>query len=568
VVKVDGKATIPNPYTRQLYRLLCNQQCQSLPWSSYWENLGLSIVFAASSVAWCAIGNGAAIAANSGTCQSQGKLVPAISLPIEQTNHLLCVATTRSPSGSEITQIVPNDKDSEVAALGQPVATPMPDVRLAEAPIPEPEMKQGDKRSEGAAGLLRIPTHVVEASHLLLPLKVMPPQAPANIEVVPTPEPESKPVGNGKIAEQSDSKPQLKVQQTQFSLPYPESQSELTVEKLDVPLSDGDSELGTLRVRELEVKQRQTDTNSGVDGDSELGKLRVRELEVQPRQTQANPELGILRVRNLEVEPLPTDSDLELGNLRIREQELQTQEQEVQSPRFQTTARLLAQVGYFQTNNIFSGIDPIDDSLFSSGLTLWAAPVLGPKTTLVTAIDGTLIRYLDQSEFNYNQLRFRAGIRQQLTPRMYSEIGWNNQQLFRAGVGDRFLNENSIRLAVQRRDPLNKKLRLDTLYEFRFSDANPETRSRIINSLSVSLSYLIKRNLQVGLDYQFSLSNFTQREREDQYHRLLGRLNYGLSPDSQVSVQGGLTSGGSSQPNIDFDNFFFSVTYTLELGKF
>ncbi len=321
-------------------------------------------------------------------------------------------------------------------------------------------------------------------------------------------------------------------------------------------------------MRELEVKQHQTNTHTGVDGDSELGKLRVRELEVQPRQTQADPELGILRVRNLEVEPLPTDSDLELGNLRIREQELQPQEQEVQSPRFQTTARLLAQLGYFQTNNIFSGIDPIDDSLFSSGLTLWAAPVLGPKTTLVTAIDGTLIRYLDQSEFNYNQLRFRAGIRQQLTPRMYSEIGWNNQQLFRAGVGDRFLNENSIRLAFQRRDRLNNKLRLDTLYEFRFSDANPETRSRIINSLSVSLSYLIKRNLQVGLDYQFSLSNFTQREREDQYHRLLGRLNYALSPDSQVSVQGGLTFGGSSQPNIDFDNFFFSVTYTIELGKF
>jgi hypothetical protein len=151
---------------------------------------------------------------------------------------------------------------------------------------------------------------------------------------------------------------------------------------------------------------------------------------------------------------------------------------------------------------------------------------------------------------------------------MYGEFGFNNQKLFRAESGDRFLNENSFRVALQRRDQLTKKLRLDTIYEFRLSDANPETRSRIINSLAVSLSYPLKRNLLVGLDYQFGLSNFTQRDREDQYHRLLGRLNYALSRDSQINLQAGLTFGGSSDPNIDFDNFFFSVTYTMELGKF
>jgi hypothetical protein len=111
-------------------------------------------------------------------------------------------------------------------------------------------------------------------------------------------------------------------------------------------------------------------------------------------------------------------------------------------------------------------------------------------------------------------------------------------------------------------------LRLDSFYEFRLSNANPDSRSRIVNSLAVSLSYYIQRNLQVGLDYQFALSDFTQREREDQYHRLLGRLTYALERDSQINVQAGLTLGSSSDPDIDFDNFFFSVTYTVELGKF
>lgn len=322
---------------------------------------------------------------------------------------------------------------------------------------------------------------------------------------------------------------------------FPKLQPAPAQEGLDAPQATADPELGILRLRELEVK----------DGNWELGILRLREIEVQ-------------------------DSDLELGTLRLRDLEMQPPNLGVQRPRFQPTAHLLARVSYFQTNNMFSGVDPVNGGLISSGLTLWAAPALGPKTNFVAVIDGNLIRYVDQSEFNYNQLRFRAGIRQRLTPRMYGEISWNNQQLFRAGVGDacgsrcalRFLNEHSIRLALYRRDRLTNRLRLDSLYEFRLSDANPDSRSRMINSLSLSLSYYIQRNLQVGLDYQFGLSNFTQRQREDQYHRLLGHLTYAVSRDSQISVQSGLSLGSSSDPNIDFDNFFFSVTYTIDLGKF
>lgn len=553
MAKING-TTIAEALTGQTYR--CNQQWQKL----LRLNWVLVSIVASSSAAWFTICN-TAIAANLGTYRSKG-IVSAILLPVEPPSKTRPISSEMAHvvfSDGELLTTTPHQTSNLdatwVAALNQPIPPPTESLTLL-------DKRHGNKHQE-----------TTEASQ---PLPAIMPSHTLAVEVVP-------PAGKPKLTKNlknsaHNEQPQLKLQPT-FPLPYPEYQTRLTINKLDALQSDDNSELGNLRVRKLKMQPDQVDTGSELgtlrvrelevtrqaQANSELGTLYLRQLEV-PNQAQANVELGVLRIRELEV-PLQTDSDLELGNLRIREQEVQLP-QKVALPRYQTTAHLLAQVGYFQTSNIFSGIDPVNDGLILSGLTLLVSPALGPKTALVTAIDGTLIRYVDQSEFNYNQLRFRAGIRQQLTSKVYGEIGWNNQQLFRAKVGDRFLNENSIRLAFQRRDRLSDKLRLNTLYEFRFSDANPESRSRIINSFLVSLSYYLKRNLQVGLDYQFALSNFTQRERQDQYHRILGRLNYGISRDSQVNVQGGLTLGNSSQSNIDFDNFFFSVTYTIELGKF
>jgi hypothetical protein len=161
---------------------------------------------------------------------------------------------------------------------------------------------------------------------------------------------------------------------------------------------------------------------------------------------------------------------------------------------------LLGRASYFHTNNLFSSdVDPIQDGLIFSGITLASAPIpLGPKTYLSGSIDGNIIRYINQSEFNYNQFRLNADLYHQLTQRMYGEIGWSNQQLFYArnssrygfAAGDRFLNENSFHLSLGRRDPLTPKLMLDSYYEFRASlPEAPQKRDRINNSLWVSLSY-------------------------------------------------------------------------------
>nr|WP_039737553.1 hypothetical protein [Hassalia byssoidea] len=244
--------------------------------------------------------------------------------------------------------------------------------------------------------------------------------------------------------------------------------------------------------------------------------------------------------------------------------------------KFKPIGSLRGYVGFFATNNIFSSeVDPIQDGLVFSGLTLASAPLaLGPKTYLSAGIDGNLIFYIDQSQFNYNQIRFYVSIYQQLSRRMYGELGWSNQQLFYAkdgdffSAGDRFLNENSLRLSLGRRDPLTQRLVLDSFYELRFNFADPDSRNRINNSLLLSLSYYWLRSLQVGLDYQFNLSDFTLRQREDQYHRLYTHLTYGISDSTNVSLQGGVSLGGSTDQNINFDGWFFSLNYNWELGKF
>lgn len=280
----------------------------------------------------------------------------------------------------------------------------------------------------------------------------------------------------------------------------------------------------------------------------------------QPPESESDRELGLrVRLRPLEQQPLPPT------------------EQSV--PKFKPIGYLLGRVGYFQTSNIFSSNDnPIDDGLIISGLTLASAYLpLGSKTYLNGSIDGNLIRYINQSEYNYNQVRFNLSIYQQFSQRMYGEVSYSNQQLFYANnshsldsfkAGDRFLNENSLLLSLGRRDPLTPKLTLDSFYELSVNFADPLSRDRIINSFWISLNYYLQKPLQVGIDYQASFSDFTQRDREDQFHRLFGHLNYRISNTTNMNVEAGVSLGSSTAENIDFDGWFFSINYNLQLGRF
>jgi hypothetical protein len=199
---------------------------------------------------------------------------------------------------------------------------------------------------------------------------------------------------------------------------------------------------------------------------------------------------------------------------------------------------------------------------------------LGTQTYLNGSIDGNLIRYVDQSTFSYNHVKFDLNVYQQLSPRMYGAIGWSNQQFFYANSsdrfrsGDRFLGENSLRLLLGRQDPVTPVLTLNSLYELKVNFAEPDSRSRIINYGLIGLNYNLQQSLRVGLNYQLNLSSFTQRERDDYYHRIFGQLSYQTSNSSNLNLQSGWTFGGSTDSNINFDGWFFSINYNWQLIQF
>jgi hypothetical protein len=358
--------------------------------------------------------------------------------------------------------------------------------------------------------------------------------------------------------------PLISVQIAQNPEPPPAPTPE-NVEKDPPPLESQPTDFPATSPEEVEQKLDTLEDERSI----RLGKL-LQLLEenkqFQQEQYSINNELGIIRALKVPEPPQPLEQK-------------QPPPIEKTEKKFKPVGYLLGRVGYFHTSNIFSSRNnPVDDGLIFSGLTLGAAPFkIAPKTYLNGSIDGNIIRYSDQSEFDYNQIRFNLGIYQQLTSKMYGEIGWNNQQLFYSrdskrfnfASGDKFLNENSFRLSVGRRDPLAPKLNLDSFYELRLSLTNPpEKRNRFINYVWLSLNYHLQQSLRVGIDYQFNLSNFLERSREDQYHRIAANLRYGISDLSSINLQSGFTLGGSTDRNIDFDGWFFSVNYSWDLGQF
>ncbi|MDY6902293.1 MAG: hypothetical protein SWZ49_30120 [Cyanobacteriota bacterium] len=349
--------------------------------------------------------------------------------------------------------------------------------------------------------------------------------------------------------------------------PPPEAPTPENVEKNPPPLENQPTDFPATSPEEIEKK---LDTLED-ERSKRLENLLQRLEENEQKQQTFNNELGTIIVQETPIAP-PEVPELK-----------QPPELEKPLAQFKPVGYLLARVGYFHTSNIFSSrSNAIDDGLIFSGLTLAAAPFkIAPKTYLNGSIDGNIIRYSKQSEFDYNQIRFNLGVYQQLTNKMYGEIGWNNQQLFYSknisdfgfASGDKFLNENSFRLSLGRRDNLAPKLNLDSFYELRLSLTNPpEKRNRVINYAWLSLNYYLQESLRVGLDYQFSLSNFLERsgkdQREDQYHRISANLKYNLSELSSINLQSGFTLGGSTDRNIDFDGWFFSVNYSWDIGQF
>jgi hypothetical protein len=311
-----------------------------------------------------------------------------------------------------------------------------------------------------------------------------------------------------------------------------------------------------------EAPQKTTVLEPIVAIDPDLGNLRLQESSDRP-VVPGNPSDPTSPF----VPSIPIGCDPELGCLRL------------QSPVTTATTApvmyLLPRLDIFRSSNILAGLDPVADSLIRPAVSLLVLPALGSSTYLNVSAEGALNQYFNLTQFNYSELKLKAGIFQRLSPSMSAEIGWTNQQffisndqLFGLSAGTRFLNDHSIRFELSRQDRLAKNLSLNSFYQFRISFADPSDRSRIINVVSLSLNYSLNPRLHIGLDYQFAAANFTIQPRTDLYHQVLSRISYSAFQNTQISLYSGISTGTSTESTINFNGFLLGISVSLSLVLF
>jgi hypothetical protein len=243
------------------------------------------------------------------------------------------------------------------------------------------------------------------------------------------------------------------------------------------------------------------------------------------------------------------------------------------------------QAGYFSTSNSFFTTTKTADQGIRTGLSLTALVPLGPKTYFSGAIDGNLVRNLTFSRQSYDELRLRAGILQQLSPRMFGELGWSNQKLYAAqndlqGIlsGDRFLNENSLRLDLSRADPIDQRLSLISFYQLRWSLSSREKGDRLSNTIYTSLNYKLSPQWTAGLDYVMSWSHYTQVARDEVFQQVQLRTRYTINPSFSMNLVGGFSFGGTSDKRrqfglhnneqLHYDGWSIGVNFVYSKGLF
>ncbi len=269
-----------------------------------------------------------------------------------------------------------------------------------------------------------------------------------------------------------------------------------------------------------------------------------------------DPELGVIRLRDARQDP-------ELGILRLRP---------VTPPQPRRPSLFLSTyVSASSSDNIFLIDDPnrgrLGDQFIRPGISLIAFPSLGPSTNLIASVEANAVRYQEFSNANYDELRLRVGVRHSFSRRMYAQLGWSHQFLFREGFRDRFFDNQGIELFVGRRDSLGPDLTLDTYYQSQIFFSDPAEFSDFVQSVGTYLNYRLNPQLDAGIGYQLTISDFTQASRHETYQRVTGQLRYSFSPAVRMSLFGGFSNGRSSAPNISFDDSFFgiSVDATIEL---
>jgi hypothetical protein len=272
--------------------------------------------------------------------------------------------------------------------------------------------------------------------------------------------------------------------------------------------------------------------------------------------------------------------DNDLGILRIRQQPDLPSLAAAPPPK---VGFLTARLAIASSDNVLLAVNDIGglsgDTFLRPTLGFGLYPLLGPRTALIATADLGLQRYTGQSSLNYDDLRFRVGVRQGITPRSYAQFTFIYQELFRPG-GDRnrFFKNTALGLTLGRRDPITPRLALDSYYLVQFNGAQSLSQgasgavstdfSRILQSAGAYLGYDINPRLQTGISYQLSLFDYTAQERYDTFQQVLGQIVYRIAPTVRISLYGGLSFGSSSEPRVNFDDTFFGVAFDANIPLF
>jgi hypothetical protein len=290
-----------------------------------------------------------------------------------------------------------------------------------------------------------------------------------------------------------------------------------------------------------------------------------------PPATRLDDELG-----SLTIQPIPAD-DEDFGQLPTR-----------LVPPPQPKAKWLfvnAQAGYFANSNSFYTTTQNGDGSLRAGVGLVAQLPLWPKTYLTGSINSNFVRNLTFSQQSYDEVRLRAGILQQLSPRMFGEIGWSNQNLYAVEdgfssvlAGDRVLNEHSIYLDLNRTDPIGKGLSLSNFYQLRWSLSSRPEGDRLSNTVFTSLNQRLSPRWTASLDYLLSWSHYTQVARDEVFQLVQLRTQHQLGANLSVNLFGGFSFGGSSdrrarfglsqRDRLNYDGWSFGVNFVYGRALF
>lgn len=345
-----------------------------------------------------------------------------------------------------------------------------------------------------------------------------------------------------------------RVEKPQTGKKTPKSATPLLSRFLDTPeaLTDQPTVASPFanRLGPSSTKPGPPDAAAEVPQDPELGVIQVAEV-------RRDDELGVIQLRN----PL---QDPELGIIELR--------QLAPPPRRIPVVYFSSFVTASSSDNIFLVEDPVQgrfsDNFIRPGISLTAFPSLGPDTNLLLVARTTFLRYQEQSNSSYDELRFQAGVRHRFSERVYGQVSLSQQLLFDEGFTDQFFTNTGVELTVGRRDRLTPQITLDSYYQGQIFFSDPERFSNVLNSVGGYLGYQIAPQWDAGIGYRLTISDFTQQSRHETYQRLTGQLRYSITPGVRMSLFGGLSTGRSSESRITFDDTFFGISFDATVSIF